>query len=116
MKTTSLIVAVFAGLAIAAPSPQANGAAASRADVEIEFYTEREYRGGDPVIVKDFDEGECSTSRPVCNLSKSLTRRPENVPRKANNAVRSIRFRGSERYQCTFYTYVPRLLPPSPSR
>ena len=73
MKTTSLIVAVFAGLALAAPSPQAKpAAAAERADVEIEFYTDREYRG-DPVIVKDFEEGECSTLRPAAKHRKSLT-------------------------------------------
>jgi hypothetical protein len=65
MKTTSLLIAALAGMALAAPAQEAAPAStptpAKLADIEIEFYTEREYRG-EVYSVKDLEDRECSTS------------------------------------------------------
>jgi hypothetical protein len=67
MKLASFIALGLAGLAVAAPQGKGNDRDrdrdrkpdAQRADLQIEFYTDREYRG-DPETVTTIDEGECS--------------------------------------------------------
>jgi len=68
MKTTSLLVAALAGFALAAPAEQATPAAPAATpspadritDLEVEFFTDREYRG-DGRTVRDLENRECST-------------------------------------------------------
>jgi len=64
MKTTSILIAALAGLAVAAPAEQATPAAtpapADRIqDLDVEFYTEREYRGEGRTF-RDLENRECS--------------------------------------------------------